>query len=135
MREERFAMAGSLITAAVVIVAAAVSIVLYVLPTVIGWHRGVPDLGVVAVVNLLLGWTLAGWLVALVMALRTASTGAPAVQIVQNMPPAAPPPPPGYWPQPAPPAGFSRRPAAAPPLHLPPGPGGRPSGAGDPEQG
>lgn len=129
-------MATSLITAAIVIIVAAGLCVLYLLPTVIGWRRGVPDLGVVAVLNLLLGWTLVGWVVALAMALRAPSTGAPAVQIVQNMPPASPPPP-GHWPG-APPAGGSHpanRPAsAAPPLHLPPGPRGRPAGPGDPDR-
>lgn len=44
---------------------------LYLLPTLIGWGRGVHDLGMVAVLNILLGWTLVGWVVALALALRT----------------------------------------------------------------
>jgi Superinfection immunity protein len=45
---------------------------LYLLPVLIGLVRGTPDLASVAVVNVLLGWTLFGWVIALVMALRCA---------------------------------------------------------------
>lgn len=44
---------------------------LYLLPTLIGLTREVPDIGSVVVINLLLGWTLIGWVVALAMAART----------------------------------------------------------------
>ena len=44
---------------------------LYLLPTLVGWARGVHDLGMVAVLNILLGWTLIGWAVALALAFRT----------------------------------------------------------------
>lgn len=44
---------------------------LYMLPTVIGATRKVVNVGSVAAINLLLGWTLIGWAVALAMALRT----------------------------------------------------------------
>jgi hypothetical protein len=44
---------------------------LYMLPTIIGWQRKVINIGSVAAINLLLGWTLIGWCVALAMALRT----------------------------------------------------------------
>jgi len=44
---------------------------LYMLPTIIGWQRKVVNIGSVAAINLLLGWTLIGWAVALAMALRT----------------------------------------------------------------
>lgn len=45
--------------------------VLYLLPTIIGAARHAPDVGAVAVVNVLLGWTVLGWIVALALACRT----------------------------------------------------------------
>ena len=59
---------------------------LYLLPVLIGWIRRVPDLGSVAVINVLLGWTLIGWAAALALALRSARPRAAAVQVVQNFP-------------------------------------------------
>ncbi len=44
----------------------------YLLPFVVGWLRQVPDLNTLALINVALGWTVAGWVVALVMALRPA---------------------------------------------------------------
>lgn len=44
---------------------------LYLVPTIIGMIRKVPNIGSVIVINLLLGWTLVGWVVALAMAVRT----------------------------------------------------------------
>lgn len=44
---------------------------LYFLPTIIGKARGVPNLGSIAVINIFLGFTLVGWVVALAMAART----------------------------------------------------------------
>jgi hypothetical protein len=85
---------------------------LYLLPLLLAWLRRVPDLGPIAVINILLGWTLVGWVIALALALRSIEPSAPAIQLVQNLPatdgragwPAQP------W----------REPAAAPPLLLPP---------------
>jgi hypothetical protein len=62
---------------------------MYLLPTLIGRMRRVPDLGSVAVINMLLGWTLIGWVVALAMALRSATSPGAAVQIVNNLPASA----------------------------------------------
>jgi hypothetical protein len=46
-------------------------IIAYWAPVLIAWTRHVPNLAqVVVVVNLLLGWTFVGWVVALVMALK-----------------------------------------------------------------
>ena len=59
---------------------------LYLLPVLIGWIRKVPDIGSVAVVNVLLGWTLIGWAAALAMALRSPRPPGAAVQIIQNLP-------------------------------------------------
>jgi hypothetical protein len=49
----------------------AVIIAAYWVPTFVAWRRHVPAKGQVLVVNLFLGWTFVGWVVALVMALRT----------------------------------------------------------------
>jgi hypothetical protein len=46
-------------------------IALYMLPTIVGSVRKVVNVGSVFAINLLLGWTLIGWAVALAMALRT----------------------------------------------------------------
>ncbi len=45
--------------------------VAYFLPSIVAVHRGVPSQGSVMVVNLFLGWTLIGWVVALAMAARS----------------------------------------------------------------
>ena len=45
--------------------------VVYFLPTIVAVDRHVPNTGAVFVINLLLGWTLLGWVVALAMAART----------------------------------------------------------------
>jgi hypothetical protein len=94
--------------------AAAAVLGLYLLPVIIGAARRVPDLGAVAVINVLLGWTLAGWAIALALALRTTRPGPPPVQVTQVFP-----------------ATTAPRPGPPPPLILPPrpggpGPGGRP---------
>ena len=51
----------SLLTAAALCAVTAGSAALYLLPVLVGWARRVPDLGAVAVINILLGWTLLGW--------------------------------------------------------------------------
>lgn len=43
----------------------------YFIPIIVGAIRKVPNLGSVIVINLFLGWTLIGWVVALAMAART----------------------------------------------------------------
>jgi hypothetical protein len=92
---------------------------LYLLPVLTGWIRRVPGIGPAAVINVLLGWTLVGWAVALALVLRSAREHGPAVPIVQHLPdPAAVPPQargragrPGLRP---------RRQGVPPPLELPP---------------
>jgi len=44
---------------------------LYFVPTIVAIVRKVSDRGSVVVINLFLGWTLVGWVVALAMACRT----------------------------------------------------------------
>jgi cytochrome c biogenesis protein CcdA len=43
----------------------------YFLPSIVGAVRKVPNIGSVVVINLFLGWTLVGWVVALAMAARS----------------------------------------------------------------
>ena len=60
----------------------------YMLPTIVAHHRGVPNLGSIAVINVLLGWTLVGWAVALAMAARSLPPGTakPTVQRAATTP-------------------------------------------------
>jgi Superinfection immunity protein len=97
---------------------------LYLLPVLLAWARHVPDLAAIAVINILLGWTLAGWVVALALAMRSATYTPPAVQLFQHLPPQPLPPAAGWPGQPGagPPVPPPRRPEAAPPLELPPHP-------------
>lgn len=124
-------MLGSLFVTVMTIQVIAVCAALYVLPLIIGCLRRVPDVGAVAVINILLGWTLVGWAVALAMALRSVRSVSPLVHVVQNMPSARPGPAPG----PVQPGGWAGRPGASapredpPPLLLP----RRPAGQGDEE--
>ena len=54
---------------------AVVAFLLYVLPSVIAFSRQPPNAGSIYVVNLLLGWTIWGWVTALAMAVRSKPTG------------------------------------------------------------
>lgn len=47
-----------------------VGALIYLFPVLAARQRHAPNLGSVAVVNVLLGWTVIGWIVALAMALR-----------------------------------------------------------------
>ena len=112
-------MIGSLLAVAVLGGVAAASAAFYLLPVLVGWARHVPDLGALAVIDVLLGWTLVGWVVALAMALRSAAPAGPVVQLVQNLPPSSLPPgqAPAWWAGPAGPP--SLRAGSPPPLVLP----------------
>ena len=61
-------MIATLLTIAVICLMTAGSAALYLLPVLIGLARRVPDIGALATVNILLGWTLIGWAAALAMA-------------------------------------------------------------------
>jgi hypothetical protein len=50
------------------------ALALYFLPTVVAVARKVTNQGSVAVINIFLGWTMIGWVVALAMACRTSTT-------------------------------------------------------------
>jgi Superinfection immunity protein len=84
-------MIGSLITTVVLGGITVALIGLYLLPVLLAWARHVPDIGSIAVINILLGWTLAGWVVALALALRSSIQPNPTIQLVQHLPTAAPP--------------------------------------------
>jgi hypothetical protein len=113
-------MIAALLTFTVIVVMTTGSAALYLLPVLIGVARRVPDIGALAAVNILLGWTLIGWAAALAMALRSVHPAEPAVQVVQNFPPAAPPAPPSGQAGPS----LPPRPGVPPPLILPPRPPG-----------
>ena len=122
-------MISSLITVTVLAGIVMASAACYLLPVLIGYARHVADIGAVAVINILLGWTLIGWVAALAMALRSVTPAGPVVQVVQNMPPYQPSPgqlPGAGWA--GPPGAPPSRPDSPPPLVLPP----RPAGPGVP---
>lgn len=87
---------------------------LYMVPWAIAATRNRHDVGVIALVNVLLGWTVVGWVVALVMACSSSPPPGVVVYPGATAPWGAPPPPPYGWPAPAPaPATWS--PSALPP--------------------
>ena len=51
-----------------------VAVALYFLPTIVAVMRKVPNVGSVVIVNLFLGWSFIGWVVAMAMAARSAPT-------------------------------------------------------------
>jgi hypothetical protein len=53
-----------------ILVILALMFAVYITPSLIAYRRKQPNLGVVMAVNLLLGWTIAGWLVALYWSLK-----------------------------------------------------------------
>jgi RsiW-degrading membrane proteinase PrsW (M82 family) len=55
---------------AALLIGGAVIAVFYFIPAFVARERGVPDQGMIIVVNVLLGWTVIGWVIALAMALR-----------------------------------------------------------------
>ncbi|CAM3900514.1 superinfection immunity protein [Mycobacterium frederiksbergense] len=54
-----------------VVVLVVLSFIVYWVPTVIAFIRAVPNKASVLVINLFLGWTLIGWVVALAMSVRS----------------------------------------------------------------
>jgi hypothetical protein len=78
-------------------------VLLYFIPAVVAGVRHVPHEGSIVVVNIFLGWTLVGWVVALAMACRTIPPhpalpppGAPSPGT--HAAPSPPQPPPVRWP-------------------------------------
>ena len=62
---------------------------LYLLPTFEAWHRKHPNLPPIALINVLLGWSLIGWVVAAVWALKKPEPAPPSatVEPVVALPP------------------------------------------------
>jgi hypothetical protein len=54
-----------------VVVAFILLTALYFVPSIVGYVRKVPNIGSVVVINVFLGWSLIGWVVALAMAARS----------------------------------------------------------------
>lgn len=63
-----------------IIAAAYVAIWIYFLPSIVASARGASNRGAVVAVNILLGWTMIGWVVALIMATTSPSNKRPATQ-------------------------------------------------------
>jgi hypothetical protein len=103
------------------LVFALVGVALYFLPTVIAAARNARHLGAIVVINLFLGWTFVGWVVALALAVASSSRTPPL--------PYPYPPPGGPWVYP-PPASLPPRAPQHPGAwrHDPPPPFGRPTG-------
>lgn len=64
----------------VLLLIGAFGLLVYLIPTLIANDRKHPDLSSIAAVNILLGWSLIGWVVALAWALKTTGTA----QVVIN---------------------------------------------------
>lgn len=71
----------------------AVFLVIYLLPSIIAFVRRVPTRISAVVVNLLLGWTLIGWVIALAMASRSEPTSSVVTNTIVITPTAPPNPP------------------------------------------
>jgi hypothetical protein len=70
---------NTLIALTVITILISVATVAYFLPTLIAWLRHAPDFTTVMILNLLLGWTAVGWIVALILAVRCA---VPVIQVI-----------------------------------------------------
>ena len=66
-----YEVAASLLWLALLVVWVAVLVCIYMLPTVVAVRRRVRNVGSVVVINIFLGWTFIGWVVALAMAVRS----------------------------------------------------------------
>jgi len=62
---------GSAVGGLVFLVFLVVGAALYFLPSILALMRKVPNVGSVIVINVFLGWTFIGWIVALAMAMRS----------------------------------------------------------------
>ena len=56
-----------------------VAIAAYWVPAIVAAARKVPNVGTIVVINLFLGWTVIGWIVALAMAFRDPAARPPVV--------------------------------------------------------
>ena len=111
-------MISSLVTSIAADDVAAASVALYLLPALIAWARRLPALARVVTVDVLAGWTLIGWAIALALALGPPRGHAAAGEPAAAQPPEPAPPPhrAGWGGPPGPPPARS---TPAPPLILP----------------
>ena len=126
-------MSGVALTAFWVITAilsAAAGLGAYLAPSIVALVRRAPNTSSVVAVNVLLGWSLIGWAIALAMALRSAHPdgGTGPVTVIQNAAPTQPAPSYATWPPPQHPAAALPRPEQ-PPQDWPPRPHPLPPGA------
>lgn len=68
-------MSENLATTLLSLITAQYAVAVYCMPTLIALVRHHPDKGHISVINMYLGWTLVGWVWALVAAIRTPPTG------------------------------------------------------------
>ena len=94
-------MSGAILTGFGIIVSvlgAAAGLGTYLAPTIVAMIRHAPNTGSIAVINIALGWSLIGWVIALAMAMRSTTAGdTGSVTVIQNasgQPPGLPPAPP-----------------------------------------
>jgi Superinfection immunity protein len=78
-------------TVAGAVIGTAAAVIVWLLPVIVAAMRKVPNIGSVAVVDILLSWTIIGWVVALAMACR--SRPQPQVVIQAGWQPPSPEPP------------------------------------------
>jgi hypothetical protein len=64
---------NALIGLAVITLLISVGVVAYRLPTLVAVVRHAPDLAAVVIINVLLGWCVFGWVLAMVLAVRLAA--------------------------------------------------------------
>lgn len=70
--------AGDTAGAVIAIAWITISTAAYFAPAIVALARHVPNTGSVIVIDVLLGWTIVGWIVALAMACRSKPPGYPA---------------------------------------------------------
>jgi hypothetical protein len=73
---------NTLIGLGAIFVLVALAVGAYLLPTVIAIVRHAPDLAAVVLINIMLGWCVFGWVVAMVLAVRRA---VPGIQIIGQL--------------------------------------------------
>jgi hypothetical protein len=56
-----------------IIIGVVVAILAYWLPTIVAWRRGVPNVFQIGLLNFLAGWTMVGWVIAIVWAVKPVS--------------------------------------------------------------
>lgn len=67
----------ALVAAAILVLIYSPLIVIYLLPSIIAFNRGRKNSGAIFVLNLLLGWSVIGWVVALVWSIKEPTTFVP----------------------------------------------------------